>query len=90
MCMNCGCGQPHEDHGKAGNITAEDLVRAADANGQSLRESAQHILETVQLLDASRRDDRGVAEPASRLASSASSVTSQASGAERGTPASES
>ena len=78
MCMNCGCGQPHEDHGRPGNIIAEDLVRAAEANGQSLRESAQHIVETVQLMDASRRDDRGLAGPASR------------SGDERGTPASES
>jgi hypothetical protein len=94
MCMNCGCGQPHEDHGKPGNITAEDLVRAAEANGQSLRESAQHIVETVQLIDASRRDDRGLAEAgASRSSASAGSTGSAApggSGDGRGTPASES
>ena len=64
MCMNCGCGQPHEDHGRVANITAADLLRAADANDQSLRESAQHIVETVALLDASRRDDRGRPESA--------------------------
>lgn len=87
MCMNCGCGQPDQDHGKPANITAGDLVRAAEANGQSLRESAQHILETVQLLDASRRDDRGLAEPAARSAGSAGSA---GPGAGRGTPASES
>lgn len=90
MCMNCGCGQPHDDHGKPGNITAEDLVRAAEANGQSLRESAQHIVETVQLLDVSRRDDRGLAEPASGSTTLAGSAGSRGSGSDRGTPASES
>ena len=81
MCMNCGCGQPHEDHGKAGNITAAELQRAADANDQSLRESAQHIVEAVDLLDASGRDDRGLAQPAGPTG---------ATGGGRGTPASES
>lgn len=93
MCMNCGCGQPHEDHGKPENITAEDLVRAGKANGQSLRESAEHILETVQLLDTPRLDDRGLAEPASRVAGAARTAGppgSRGSGDDRGTPATES
>jgi hypothetical protein len=64
MCMNCGCGQPHEDHGKPANITAEELKAAGDANGQSLRESAQHIIEAVELLQSSGRDSRGLAKPA--------------------------
>jgi hypothetical protein len=81
MCMNCGCGQPHEDHGKPENITASELQRAGEANGQSLRESAQHIIETVELLDASGRDDRGLAKPAGPKG---------AVGGGRGTPASES
>ena len=81
MCMNCGCGQPHEDHGKKANITAADLRRAGEANDQTLRESAQHILETVELLDASRRDGRGLAQPAGPTGGV---------GSARGTPASES
>lgn len=81
MCMNCGCGQPNEDHGNEANITADDLRRAAEANDQSLRESAHHILETVELLDASRRDHRGLAQPAG--------PTGGAAGG-HGTPASES
>lgn len=80
MCMNCGCGQPHEDHGKPANITAADLQRASEANRQSLRESAQHILETVELIDASGRDDLGRAPTGSRSGAPA----------ERGTPATES
>lgn len=82
MCMNCGCGLPHEDHGKKANITAEALERAGDANDQTLRESAQHILETVELLDASRRGDRGLAQPAGPAGARG--------GGDRGTPASES
>jgi hypothetical protein len=81
MCMNCGCGQPNEDHGKAENITARDLQRAADANGQSLRESSQHIVETVALLDSSLDADRGLG----RNPGPAPAATGG-----RGTPASES
>ena len=81
MCLNCGCGQPHEDHGEAANITAEDLRRAGEANGQSLRESAQHIVETVELLESSGRDSRGLAKPAG---------PGGAGSAARGTPATES
>lgn len=97
MCMNCGCGQPHEDHGKADNITLEDLQRAGAANDQSLRESAQHILETAQLVGdpagpagsagsaGSAESDRGLAQPAGP--GGASTAGSQGG---RGTPASES
>ncbi len=81
MCMNCGCGQPDDDHGDEANITASDLRRAGEANDQSLRESAQHILETVELLDAARSDDAGLAKPAGPAG---------AAGGARGTPASES
>lgn len=81
MCMNCGCGQPNEDHGKPENITASDLQRAADANDQSLRESAQHIIEGVELLDASSRDQQALAKPAGQ---------GGAAGGGHGTPASES
>ena len=85
MCMNCGCGQPNEAHGKPENITLDDLRAASRANDQSLRESAQHILETVQLAGSGSSSDRGLAQPAGP--SGASTVGSKG---ERGTPASES
>jgi hypothetical protein len=81
MCMNCGCGQPNDDHGNAANITADDLQEAARVNDQTMRESAQHILETVELLDASRRDSSALAEPGGATGGQ---------GGGRGTPASES
>jgi len=79
--MNCGCGRPNDDNGKPENITAADLQKAGDANGQTLRQSAQHILEAVELLNASRRDSSGLAQPAG---------TTGGQGGARGTPASES
>jgi hypothetical protein len=92
MCMNCGCGQPNDDRGNGANITADDLRRAGDANGQSLRESAQHIVETVELLAASRRDDRGpggaAAGSSQGLAEPAGAQGARPGG--RGTPGSES
>jgi hypothetical protein len=81
MCLNCGCGQPNEDHGNPANITAQDLEAAGAANGQSLRESAQHIIEAVELLQSSARGSRGLAQPAG---------PEGAGNAPRGTPASES
>ena len=87
MCMNCGCGQPNEDHGNPANITAQDLQRASDANGQSLRESAQHIVATVEQMDApavdgaGREGERGLAQPAGPTGGGE---------AARGTPATES
>lgn len=83
MCLNCGCGQPNEDHGNPANITAEDLRRAGAANDQSMRESAQHIVETVELLDASNRDHQGLAQPAGPAGAGSGD-------APRGTPATES
>ena len=81
MCMNCGCGQPHEDHGNTANITADALRRASEANDQSLRESAQHIVETVEVLEASGSDARGLAQPAGPTGGT---------GGGRGTPSTES
>ena len=81
MCMNCGCGQPNEDHDNPDNITAQDLHRAAQANDHSMREAAQHIVETVELMDASTREHQGLAQPAAATGGTE---------AGRGTPGSES
>jgi hypothetical protein len=94
MCMNCGCGQPHDDHGKPENITLEDLQQAGAANNQSLRESAQHILETARLVEDEPSPDRGsqgeggrqgLAHPAAQSGGAAAGSTGR-----HGTPASES
>ena len=51
MCMNCGCGKPDDDHGVIANITAHDLRRAGEANGQSMRTSAVNILSSLDELE---------------------------------------
>lgn len=84
MCLNCGCGKPDEDHGDPANITVADLRRAAAANDQSLRESARHIVETVELVASSGRDSRGLAQPAGPGGAGPEAA------AGRGTPATES
>ena len=42
MCMNCGCGEPEKRHHPT-DITREDLQRAADGAGITLREAAQNV-----------------------------------------------
>jgi hypothetical protein len=44
MCLSCGCGKPHDDHGNRDQITYEDLKKAADANGNSIEETANNIV----------------------------------------------
>ncbi|MFN8622303.1 MAG: hypothetical protein U0869_16345 [Chloroflexota bacterium] len=43
MCMNCGCGAPEDRHGDPANITATDLRRAGEANGQTLAETMRNL-----------------------------------------------
>lgn len=43
MCLNCGCGEPNEKHGKDANITLDDVRRAGEANGQSVEESLRNM-----------------------------------------------
>ena len=43
MCLNCGCGEVNERHGKDANITLDDVRRAGEANGQSVEESLRNM-----------------------------------------------
>ncbi|HEX5591443.1 MAG TPA: hypothetical protein VFX65_14215 [Candidatus Limnocylindrales bacterium] len=82
MCMNCGCGKPDDEHGNPANITAAELRKAGAANGQSLRTSAQNILDTVDIVEG--RD------PMAAVAGAGAAARRDSGGAERGTPATES
>ena len=46
MCLTCGCMDAHLEMGEA-DITYEDVKRAADANGRSVRETLDIIDRTV-------------------------------------------
>jgi hypothetical protein len=50
MCYNCGCQMPNNDMGNPKNITNKTFEEAAEAMGQSVKESkknAQELLEKV-------------------------------------------
>jgi hypothetical protein len=48
MCMSCGCGEPHEDHGDARNITYSDLKKAADASKIPVKKAVKNIEATLR------------------------------------------
>lgn len=47
MCLDCGCGEPDNDHDDPAHITLAELQAAADASGVSLAVAASNILRTV-------------------------------------------
>jgi hypothetical protein len=47
MCMNCGCGEVDKRH-QPTDITREDLQRAADGSGITLRQAAQAVARSSQ------------------------------------------
>ena len=47
MCLTCGCMQAHLEMGEA-NITYEDVKRAADENGRTVKETLDLIAMTAQ------------------------------------------
>jgi hypothetical protein len=51
MCLTCGCMDAHLEMGEA-NITYEDVKRAADENGRTVRE-------TLDIIDRTVDRDRG-------------------------------
>ena len=92
MCMNCGCRLPHDQHGHPANITVEDLQQAADANHQSLRETVDHIVETLAVYE---REVEGEGSGSGGGAGGSHGLEHPAGGqpaptAERGTPETES
>ena len=42
MCMSCGCGKPNERH-KPGDITQDDLEKAAKNSQIDLEKAAENI-----------------------------------------------
>ncbi len=46
MCLTCGCMDAHREMGEA-NITYEDIKRAADENGKSVKDTLRIFEDTV-------------------------------------------
>jgi hypothetical protein len=56
MCMNCGCGEPEKRHHPT-DITREDMQRAADGSGITLRAAAQNMARSTEELTRGRAAD---------------------------------
>ena len=46
MCVSCGCGEPNERH-KAGDITMDDLAKAAKNHDLKVEDVAKNITEAT-------------------------------------------
>ena len=51
MCMTCGCGELDKRR-QPTDITREDVQRAADGAGLSLRQAANHLARSLRDLNA--------------------------------------
>jgi hypothetical protein len=61
MCLNCGCNQPNERHGNDANITAEDVRRAGEANGQDLATTVANMRSGLGSLAGSTTEEPAAA-----------------------------
>lgn len=43
MCLSCGCGKAHDDHGNSAYVTYEDLAAAAKADKISVTQVLKNI-----------------------------------------------
>ena len=48
MCVSCGCGEVHNDHGDPRHLTLEDLEQAAEAAHLTVEQVVQHIQTSVR------------------------------------------
>jgi hypothetical protein len=63
MCMNCGCGEVDKRHHPT-DITREDLQRAADGAGMTLRDTAENVRRSTSKLS----DGQGTESQSTRTA----------------------
>jgi hypothetical protein len=63
MCVSCGCGEIHDDHGDPQHLTIEDLEQAAQAARLSV-DQVLHNLQTSVRQGQRQADERQAAERA--------------------------
>lgn len=63
MCLNCGCNQPNERHGNDANITADDVRRAGEANGQDRATSAANMRSSLAAMAGNSRSAGDAKQP---------------------------
>ena len=58
MCYNCGCGMPNNDMGKPENITNKTFEAAANAMGQSSKDSKKNAHELLERVLADKEESK--------------------------------
>ncbi len=53
MCLNCGCGDYDDKRGNETNITVDDIRKAAEGEGMSVKDT---INEMIDGLTSMRKD----------------------------------
>jgi hypothetical protein len=48
MCLTCGCGLPHDNHGNPDYLTIEPLEKSAKLDNLSLDEAVANLVATVE------------------------------------------
>ena len=52
MCLTCGCGDPHDNHGNTDYLVFNDLVSSAALEKQSAEEALRNLSETIKKVPA--------------------------------------
>lgn len=53
MCLDCGCGEPNENHGDDRHITTDSIREAAAASEISFDEAVRNIADGLQQVRSS-------------------------------------
>ncbi|MGH2793411.1 MAG: hypothetical protein ACRDKG_03810 [Actinomycetota bacterium] len=48
MCMTCGCGLPHDNHGNSDYLTIEPFEKSAKLDNLRLDEAVKNFIATVE------------------------------------------
>ncbi|CAN5468142.1 hypothetical protein BH24ACT7_BH24ACT7_26120 [soil metagenome] len=49
MCLTCGCMLPHDNHGKSGYLTIDQLEQSAKIDDYTLDQAVANLVETVEV-----------------------------------------
>lgn len=48
MCLDCGCGEPNDDHDDKRHLTMDHIKKAAEASSTTQKEVKQNIIKALQ------------------------------------------
>jgi hypothetical protein len=68
MCLDCGCGKPHDDHGDPRHITLDRLEQAAEASGIPAHEAVRNLQEGFRMAQSQANETTGWDELQARSA----------------------